>query len=63
MHVTNSVWGTKISATGTGVRVARARAAYFNQLDYSGSCQALVPLHGAFEFRTTAILFPIIQKL
>jgi hypothetical protein len=63
MHVTNNVWGTKTSATGTRTQVARVRAAYPNQLDYSRSCQALEPLHEPFEFRTTAILFPIIQEL
>jgi hypothetical protein len=51
------------SATGTRTRVARVRAEYPNQLDYSGSCQALEPLHQPFEFRTTATLFPIIQEL
>jgi hypothetical protein len=41
----------------------RSGEAYPNQLDYSGSCQALEPLHQPFEFRTTATLFPIIQEL
>jgi hypothetical protein len=45
MHVTSNVWGTKKSATGTRARVAWVWAEYPNQLDYSGSCQALEPLH------------------
>jgi hypothetical protein len=55
--------GNKNSATGTRTRVARVRAEYPNQLDYSGECQAPEPLQEPFEFRTTAILFPIIQEL
>jgi hypothetical protein len=49
--------------SGTRTRVARVRAEYPNQLGYSGPCQALRPFHEPFEFRTTAILLPIIQEL
>jgi hypothetical protein len=55
--------GNNNSATGTRTRVAWVRAEYPNQLDYSGSRQALEPLHEPFEFRTTAILLPIVQEL
>ena len=60
---TDVLWATKIPPPGTRTRVARVRAEYPNQLDYSGSCQALEPLHEPSELRTTAILFPIIQEL
>jgi hypothetical protein len=55
--------GEKKPATGTRTRVARVRAEYSNQLDYSGSCQALEPLQDPFEFRKTAILVPISHEL
>ena len=59
----NQRMGNNNSATGTRTRVAWVRAEYPNQLDYSGSRQALEPLHEPFEFRTTAILLPIVQEL
>ena len=37
-HPEQSDARTKYSATGTRTRVARVRAEYPNQLDYSGSC-------------------------
>ena len=39
----------KSSATGTRTRVARVRAEYPNQLDYSGICIYHIPLRGSSD--------------
>ena len=51
--------GNKNSATGTRTRVARVRAEYPNQLDYSRSCHALETLHRPFiQIPHDSHLFP-----